>query len=307
MAKMSTPLRDLLIVAVVAAGVLPMDGLVLNNCDLSLAGTESGDVTLRSFSALHGGIGPDCRLTIQNPDYNLPWSGDDDIAGQLIVYGGVQWDAARTNLGVIDVQDGFVIGPIFNRGLVRLRANTIFGAPGGHLDLGGVVDVDADARARIDAQSATVSGVIRLRPTNVTFNPIGQYQLSLLSGDCTIDGATLELEPGPGFAPAWGRVYNLIGASVVHGSFAEVIATTPLPNPRWRWELRRHNNTHFRGHIVHVADVNRDLFVDELDVSAILAAWHTSTSGPEDVNGDGFVDFADLAIVVAHFGQSAFG
>lgn len=285
-------------------GSFPLGGVTVIDGSLALPEEASGAVSLIGAGPLSGPIGPGCDMTIEPISASTPtlWTGSGDIDGVLRIRGGrVEWSEQRTNSGIIDIESGRADGPLDGDGDLRLRFNTRMGSSQA-LEFGGLIDVDASALATIAAPSILVRGSVRVRPTAPTFNPIGGYQV-LMIGHTTLDGATLEIEPGVGFNPAWGRPFNLIGATTVTGQFASVTAP-PLPDPNWFWEIER-SGASFRGRIHHRADVNRDLVIDFSDLDAVVAAWHTSTSGPEDVNGDGFVDFADLAIVAAHVGQSA--
>lgn len=234
-----------------------------------------------------------------------------DVAGSIENMGRIEVRDVSTNRLVVDgtiqnegeivIERGWVIGDVVGPGSVRLGLFSLIGAIGGANEFDGLVDVDPHARAQINGET-TLRGTLRVQPTVVAFLPNYQHQ-ALFTDSLTIDGATLSIDPGPGFAPAWGNIYNLIGASQVTGDFAAIEAA-PLPEPLWRWEIERYGAS-YRGRIAHIADVNRDLVIDFADINAVVAAWGSAAGGAADVDGDGVVGFGDLAIVVAHFGQYA--
>ena len=54
-----------------------------------------------------------------------------------------------------------------------------------------------------------------------------------------------------------------------------------------------------RGGTVNWADVNRDNAVNAIDLSAVLAAWGSTSGGAADTNRDGQIDGNDIAVVLA--------
>lgn len=288
-------------------------GFRATGCEVTITGEQaSGRLRLEGVNTVTGDIGPGLTLALGTRQES-----------QQTIYADVSWSGALNrgriearesssnrftaagsiiNEGEIYVSQGRVFGDVQSTGLVQLGLFALLGGPGDAHVFDGAIDVEPFARAQVGGASALVRGTLRVQPTVAAFLPGYQNQVSF-SGALTIDGATLSIDPGPGFAPAWGNIYNLIGASNVTGDFASVEAA-PLPDPLWRWEIERYGGS-YRGRIAHVADVNRDLGIDFADINAVVAAWGSATGGAADVDGDGVVGFGDLAIVVAHFGQYA--
>lgn len=288
-------------------------GFRATGCDVSIADEQaSGRLRLEGVNTVAGDIGPGLTLALGTRQENqeaiyadVSWSGEinkgrievrESASNRFTAAG------AMLNEGEIYVSQGRVFGDVQSTGLVRLGAFALLGGPGDEHLFDGAIDVEPFARAQVGGAGAILRGTLRLQPTVASFLPDYQHQV-WFSGALTLDGATLSIDPGPGFAPVWGAVYNLVGATSVTGDFASVSAA-PLPDPLWRWELERFGSN-YRGRIAHVADVNRDLTIDFADINAVVAAWGSTTGGAADVDGDGVVGFGDLAIVVAYFGQYA--
>ncbi len=287
------------------------DNVLLSNIRLELIGDgPSGAVGLGPACILEGDIpeGVTISLGTMNTEdgpvhAEVVWPGgvnrgrietNDSAHNQFVADGVIQ------NEGEIAAVQGWILAEIRGPGHVRLGVFSLVGQVGGANVFDGPVEVDPHARAQVNG-ATTLRGALRVRPTFAAILPNFQHQVAF-TAPLTIEGGALEIDPGPGFAPAWGRVYNLVGAPSVVGDFASVSAA-PLPDPLWRWEIERYGAS-YRGRIAHLADVNRDLGIDFQDINAVVSAFGQA-GGSEDVNGDGVVNFADLIIVAEHFGQYA--
>lgn len=262
---------------------------------------------------LKGKVGPGQR--VEHADYpdqspaNVMWTSGLENDGEIDLGDRTQFSLTATasivNRGLLDAGRGLVDAPIVNEGTIvlgngaRLGRNTV-----DHV-LGGIIEIEAGARATILSSDTTLSGDIVVRPTGPTMNPFNSYALTV-AGTPHMDGLRVIVEPTPGFTPHWGFVFNLISVASPLGSFGDIVLPD-LPDPEWEWRIEEfvHNFRGLRVKVQHIANMDDDFYIDFEDVNAVVSALG-QTTGQEDIDNNGIVDEADVAIVLSHFGKDAF-
>ncbi len=258
-------------------------GYLTNNATIELHGAASNFGAIAQLSSNNGTL----RL-VDGRAFNFQTTGEHFFNSGTFVKGGtgttqVTTGALIQNTGTFRVESGEFRTPngFTSSGLVDVRS-------GGLLTLQGGYTQNASGTLRVEIGGGMTDGA----PAPV-----------VVTGNASLAG-TLEIQLASGFDPIWGDAFTIMGYTTKTGTFSSVV-TPSLADPLLRW-WRSAGAVQYTVGVRHVADTNRDGFVDFIDLNNVLGDFGMSgvnLAGDADENG--MVDFFDLNYVLGAFGQSA--
>ncbi len=166
----------------------------------------------------------------------------------------------------------------------------------------GVVRVNEGGLLTVEGgYSQAASGALRVEVGGAPAD--GSGARVVVTGNASLNG-TLEVLLSGSVEPVWGDVFTILEYTTFSGQFTAVLTPT-LTDPLMRWWKSLGASAYSVG-VRHVADTNRDGFVDFIDLNNVLGDFGLSGSNlAGDADENGVVDFFDLNFVLGAFGQTA--